>query len=101
MAAPGGTYLRAEGAAERLLASAHAARWRAPELSLVLARHAEALTTQGYDFLIRMRAQLIAVAACCRLGRRQDVLPEAVALLRAAEAAGRHAITGPLRIELA
>ncbi|MGH3417091.1 MAG: hypothetical protein ACRDSS_11535, partial [Actinocrinis sp.] len=34
-------------------------------------------------------------------GRRQDVLPEAVALLRAAEAAGRHAITGPLRIELA
>ncbi|MGH3630378.1 MAG: hypothetical protein ACRDRL_23415, partial [Sciscionella sp.] len=101
MAAPSGTYVRGEGAAERLLASAHAARWRAPELALVLATHAEALTTQGYDFVMRMRAQMIAMAACCRLGRRQDVLTEVVGLLRAAEAAGQHAITRPLRIELA
>lgn len=95
-----------ESATTVLLASAWSARWRAPEMSVALARHAE---SQAGAPESRVAARAVAVGAGFRLGGGTVDLPDAVSAMRAVEAAGatRYGdvtaaeLTCALRIDLA
>lgn len=89
------------GAAGELLEPAWRLRWRAPELSLVLAERAGQLADARGDAAARVHADAVAVHALNQLGRCVPATGRAVDTLRAAENSGADELGWWLRVDLA
>ena len=87
--------------ASALVAAAARLRWRAPELTLLLADRASAAASSGGEESVRLRAEVLAVFACNQLGRGASAGGRAVRALRAAQAIGAHVTERLVRVELA
>jgi hypothetical protein len=96
---PSGEGDSAEG--DVLIESAEQLRWRAPELSLVIARRAAAFAAETQDQGLELRANALAVGNLVRLGRHAEAVRPAVTALGDAESAGRSELAAKLRVDLA
>lgn len=85
----------------QLIERAGEVRLRAPELTAVLGERAAALAEQAGAQDQWIQAEALAVHAAVRLGDRAAVVGRAVAVLRAAEAAGYRVLAARLRNDVA
>ncbi|MGH3978584.1 MAG: cell wall anchor protein, partial [Pseudonocardiaceae bacterium] len=86
------------GDAAALIDSALQLRWRAPEVTLLLAERAAAWA--GEDATAALRAEQLVAASLNALGRGAEVIGRALAAVRCAEDAGATGEVAPLRVEL-
>lgn len=96
---PSGEGDSAEG--DVLIESAEQLRWRAPELSLVIARRAATFAGEAQDEGLELRANALVVGNLVRLGRHAEAVRPAVTALGDAESAGRSELAAKLRVDLA
>lgn len=96
---PSGDGDSAEG--DLLIDSAEQLRWRAPELSLVIARRAASFAVETQDDALELRANALVVGNLVRLGRHSEAVRPAVSALGDAESAGRVEVAAKLRVDLA
>ena len=83
------------------MSSAARLRWRAPELTLLLADRASTSAAANGEEAVRLRAEVLAVFACNQLGRGASAGGRAVRALRAAQAVGAQVTERLVRVELA